>query len=317
MANKLESGQVKASPLQFALPVVEFTDYHVRGIIEHNLSALQISFLLFLLGNMDSDTGNIHQHRVSYLSKQLGCHPSQFYGTSGLIAVLNATGLVSLRMKNLKVCGKVIEPSKKRMKRKDEASHPYPLKFSMIHREALKCLIPRTASKTDMRFVLISALHCDLDTGALNTELRACQWADMIGVDRTSVERSVDRLTDWGIFQLKRDYVVSGCLNYTAMGHGFLKLSAEQKKAANAEAKENREKGLYDYKWIETQLCKFYGLNATGWMKRQLREAFDALVRPFLPKETSQPAASDPAETSVGSRRLSEVPVSVAMPTRS
>ena len=82
---------------------------------------------------------------------------------------------------------------------------------------------------------------------------------------------------------MTRDCVIIGKLLYTAMARGFLKLRAEQMKEEKAEAKTNRKPLCHDYEWIETLLAKFYGLNATGWMKSQLRDAYNYFVKPFVP----------------------------------
>ena len=277
----------KLSAINYALPAVEYTDKHVLGVIEHNLSFLQTSFFLNLLGNMSADTGILHGVRISQLAKRIGCTPSSFYGKDNLIDVMNATGMVTLYIKNKRVHGRIHEPPKKRGHK-----HPtYKLSISMTHRIALQGLLTNTEAKTIIRMLLILSMHCDLDTGEINTEKRACEWAEMIGVSRTSAERAIDWINEKGFAQLQRDYVVIGRLNYTAMARGFLRVYAEQQKERNAEKKtermEREKAGLPekpDYKDIELKLYRFYGLNATGWMKAQFKEAATYLLRGIVPE---------------------------------
>ena len=280
--NAQESGRLG---LNFALPAVEFTDRHVQGILEHDLSYSAIALLLYYLGNCDADKnkGFIHRHKIAYLAKVIGCKPQYFYGKNGLIAQLNATGMIQLKIKNLKVSGKIVEPPKKRAE--DRVSkHPYKLCISMIHRECLMALLPKTRSKAILLTMLILTMHCDLNSGELNTEFRASEIADMIDMDRTSVERAIDWLHENGFTEVTRDYVIEGRLPYTAMARGFLKMSAVRAKEEKAKAKEARKAGRDDYTWIETKLVKFFGINARGFMKSQLKEAFEYFIKPFLPK---------------------------------
>ena len=173
-----EAPERKCSSIDFALPAVEYTDRQLNAIIEHDLTALETKALLYFFGNCLTDSGILHKRRISFLAKQFGCHPSRFYGENGIIARLNATGLVKLKMKHLKLTGKIVEPPKQRAR--DKSDHQYPLRVSMIHKECLKGLLPNTNSKAVIRTLMLLTFHCDLDTGDLNTELRASTIADMI-----------------------------------------------------------------------------------------------------------------------------------------
>lgn len=260
---------INLSEINFAMPAVEYTDHTVKGIVEHDLSFLQTAFLLNLHGNMIAKSGVLHGVRVSKAAKRLGCDTSCFYGKDNLIDALNETGLVSLYMKNKKIHGRIHHPPKQR----GHKNPLYPLSVGMTHRICLQGLLTHTESKAVIRTLLMLSMHCDLATGAINTEKRPCEWAEMIGMSRTSVERAIDWINEHGFAQIERDYVVTGRLNYTAMAKGYLTVFAEQQKEQNTEGKGEREAGEVDMKEIELKLFKFYGLNATGWMRSHLIEA--------------------------------------------
>lgn len=279
------------SEINYSLPAVEYTDKHVQGIIDNDLTFLQTSFFLNLLGNMIANTGILHGARISKLAKRIGCTPSCFYGEDTLIDAINATGMATLYIKNKKVYGRIHEPPKKRTSNLKNESPIYPLAVSMTHRIALQGLLTHTEAKAVIRTLLILSMHCDLASGEINTEQRACEWADMIGLSRTSVERAIDWINEKGFAQLARDYVVIGYLNYTAMAKGFLTVYAEQQKELNAKAKSEaiarEEAGLPpkpDYKDIELKLHRFFGLNARGWMQVQLKEAAKYLLKGIVPE---------------------------------
>lgn len=278
--NRDDVSYTQLSEMNFALPAVEYTDFHVQGIIDNDLTFLQTSLLLNVLGNMSANTGILHGCRVSKLAKRLGCSTSCFYNKeNNLIDALNAMGMVTLYIKNKKVHGRIHNPPKKR----GHKNPLYRLSVSMTHRIALQELFSHTEAKAVIRILLMLSMHCDLNTGEINTEKRALEWAEMIGMSRTSVERAIDYLNEIGITQLKRDYVVTGHLRYTAMARGFL-LKYEDLKREQAEQKKADEKAgipvdKIDYKDIEAKLYRFYGLNATGWMKNQIVEAGKYLLR--------------------------------------
>lgn len=271
---------VKLSDINFSLPSVEYTDIVVKGIIDHDLTYLQTAFLLNLHGNMIADSGILHGVRISKAAKRIGCETSCFYGKDNLIDALNATGLVTLWMKNKKIHGRIFTPPKKRGY-KDPI---YPLSKSMTHRICLQGVMAHTESKAILRMLLMLSMHCHLPTGELNTEKRASEWAKMIGVSRTSAERAIDWLTEKGFAQLERDYIVVGRLNYTAMAKGFLTVFAQEEKEQKAKAKSDREAGYPDYKEIEQNLFKYYGLNASNWMKRHIHEAGKYLLKDVMPE---------------------------------
>lgn len=263
------------SKLNFAMPSVEYTDSTVKGITDHDLTFLQTAFLLNLHGNMIANTGVLHGVRISKAAKRLGCSTSCFYGKDNLMDALNATGLVSLYIKNKKIHGRIHQPPKKR----GHENPIYPLSVGMMHRVPLQGLLSHTAAKSVIRTLLILSMHCDLRTGEINTEKRACEWAEMIGLSRTSVERAIDWLTENGVAQLKRDYIVVGRLNYAAMAKGYLTVHAEKEKEKNKLRKIRGEAGEVDHKDIELKLYKFYGLNAKGWMRSHLMEAGKYLLK--------------------------------------
>ena len=259
----------RLAAINFALPAVEYTDAHVNAIIDNDLSVLQTSFFLQMLGSMNAETGVLHAHRVNKWATKLECHKSCFYGKHNLIDAINATGEITLYIKNKKIHGRVHNPPKKR----GHKNPLYSLSVSMTHRICLQGLLTNTEATTVIRMMLMLSMHCDLSTGEINVEKRAIEWGEMIGRSRTSAERAIDWITEHGYAQLERDYIVSGHLNYTAMAKGYLTVFAEQEKQRNAEAKADRKAGKPDYKDIEIKLYKYYGLNAKNWMESTLREA--------------------------------------------
>ena len=272
------SDYAQLSEINYAMPAVEYTDATVKGIIDHDLTSLQTAFLLNLHSNMIAESGVLHAVRISKAAERIGCHTSCFYGEDNLIDTLNATGLVTLEIRNKKIYGRIHHPPKKRGKK----NPLFPLSVSMTHRIALQGLLTHTESKSIIRMLLILSMHCDLDTGEINTEKRAEEWGDDIGVSRTSAERAIDWITEHGFAQIERDYIVFGHLNYTAMARGFLRVHAEMEEEQNAAKKRDRAMGIrqeIDYKEIELKLYKFYGLNAVGWMRSQLQEAGKFLLR--------------------------------------
>ena len=271
----------RLSEINFALPAVEYTDEHVQGIIAHDLTFLQTSFFLSLLGNMIANTGILHGCRISKLAKRLGCTVSCFYGENNLIDAINATGMATLTRRNKKIYGKIHQPPKQR----GPENLMYRLSVSMTHRVALQGILSHTEAKAVIRMLLILSMHCDLTSGEINTEKRACEWADMIGLSRTSAERAIDWLTEKGFAQLDRDYIVTGFLRYTAMAKGFLTRYAEEQKALNAQAKADRAEGKKkpDYVDIELKLFKFYGLNAKNWARHVLLDAGKYLLKGIIP----------------------------------
>lgn len=271
----MQTNYIKLSEINFAMPAVEYTDIVVNGIVEHDLTFLQTAFLLNLHGNMIAKSGILHGVRISKAAKRLGCNTSCFYGPRNLIDALNATGLVSLYIKNKKIHGRIFTPPKQR----GHKNPIYPLSVGMTHRICLQGLLTHTEAKAVIRTLLMLSMHCDLFTGEINTEKRACELAEMIGMSRTSVERAIDWITEHGFAQLERDYVVTGRLNYTAMAKGFLTVHAEQQKERNAKRKAEREAGEVDHNDIEMKLYKYYGLNAKGWMRSHLIEAGKYLLK--------------------------------------
>ena len=274
----MQTDYIKFSEMNYAMPAVEYTDSHVQGIIDNDLTFLQTSFFLFLLGNMIADSGILHGQKISKLSKKLGCHRSCFYGKDNLIDVINATGMATLYWKNKKIHGRIHTPPKKRGI-KDPI---YPLSKSMMHRICLQGVLMNTSSKSVIRMLLMLSMHCDLNTGEINTETRASEWAEIIGVSRTAAERAIDWITDHGFAQLDRDYIVTGQLNYTAMARGYLRVFAEERKELNKQAKADRKSEYPDYKQIELNLYKYYGLNAKNWMQHQIDAAGKYLLKGIM-----------------------------------
>ena len=213
---------------------------------------------------------------------------------------INATGMATLERRNKKIYGRIHKPPKQR----GHKNPIYKLSVSMMHRICLQGVLTHTASKTIIRILLILSMHCDLNTGEINTEKRACEWAETIGVSRTSAERAIDWIHAHGFAQLERDYVVTGRLNYTAMARGFLRVHAEQQKEMNAKKKADREAGRPDYKDIELKLYRFYGLNAVGWAKHYLKEAsrylLDGIMREAREKLAPQSEIREQIANSVG-----------------
>ena len=253
----------------FSLPAVEYTDRHVQSMIDHDLTALESKFLLRLLGNMDVNTGRIHGHRISKIAKHLKCGTPNFYKKdNNLITRLNATGEVELVRRNKKIYGRILNPPKKR----GHKAPLFPLAVSMIDRVALQGIF-ETDSKYKIRMMLMLSLHCDLNTGELNTEKRAYQWGDMIRCSRRTAERAIDWLYIKGWGDLKRDYVVTGRLEYTALARAFLTIHAEKRAEENRKKAERLEAGEVDYEAICSFLYRIYGINSTGLAQSQILTA--------------------------------------------
>ena len=152
----MKTDYIKLSELNYAMPAVEYTDTVVKGIIDHDLSYLQTSFLLNLHGNMIADSGILHGVRISKAAKRIGCHTSCFYGEDNLIDTLNATGLVTLTRRHKKVYGRIHNPPKKR----NHKNPIYKLSKSMMHRICLQGVLMHTESKAVIRVLLMLSMHC-------------------------------------------------------------------------------------------------------------------------------------------------------------
>ena len=272
--------------LNFALPAIQFSDRHVDGMTENDLSYTETLFLLHCLGNMGSKTGIIAEFTVAELAARFGVKPCNFYGKDGYISRLNATKMVALEIKHHKVCGRVRETPTKRKRNKKYPSR-YPLKVGLLHREHLKLLVSKTRKISVLRIFLMMALHTDKTSGALNTVLRPVEWGGLVGgYAHIICNRAVDLLIDLGLLTGQRTYVVKGWLPGVAMAEAFLFLSNEKGKAESEKKKTDA-----DYRRIEVDLLEFFGLNATGWLKSQLREAKRRLL--FWMKAEGRKALSD------------------------
>ena len=282
----------------FALPVIEFTDTHFDAIIQHDLTPLETAFLCYLLGNCDTQSGSIHKKRPTEIAAQLNCHVSTFYGERGLIERLNAAGVVSLKIKHKKLCGRILETPKKRAR--DKKRHtPHRLPIGMLHRQCVAGLIQRTQSKAVWRVMLWLAFNCDQTTGEINVEIRPTELAEHCGLHRTGVERAIDFIGNdaYGFASIGRDYIITGRMEYVAMGKAFLKRNATLKKEKAAADKKDRRGNGHTYSDIEMWLYKFFGINAKGFMKNVLVDAYKKLVEPYIPKPNTAEKPSAPKRT--------------------
>ena len=259
--------------LGFAMPAIQYSDRHFDGIIEYDLNYTESALLLDFLGNMEAETGIIHKRTVSEFAERHGVYPSNFYGKDGYIERLNATKMVKLKIKDHQLCGRVTEVPSKRMKNKKYRSK-YPLKKSVLCSDVLTLLLPLSRRKTVLRMVLCMALHVDKQTGELNTLQTTEAWGKLIGgIKRINCDRAVDFLIEVGILDATRRFVVQGRIPSVSMGNAFLLLFEEKRKQQQRIETETKKTYGYDYRGIITDLQKFFGLDAKGWMKQHLSEA--------------------------------------------
>ena len=267
------------SELDFSLPAVQMSDRHFDGILDNNLSYVETCLLIHCLGNMHTKTGVINQFTVSELSSRLKVSPGNFYGRNGYIARLNATKMVKLEIKHHKVCGKVCEPPNRRLRNKKYPSK-YPLKVTVWHREALRLMLPLSKKNTVLRLFLALSFHCDKQTGKLNTFKTAEQWGAICGgFKRINCDRAIDYLSDIGVCAIRRDYIVKGGLPFVAIGQAFLNIRKAQEKDRRKEEAIEKKASPWDYKQIERDLLYFFGINATGWGKTMLEQAYRKIVK--------------------------------------
>lgn len=270
-----------------ALPVVQYTDRHLDTIIAEDLSYTESMFFVHCLGNMIAKSGKLHEHSISDIAKKLGVQPCNFYGSDGYIAKLNRTGLVKLEIVDRRLTGSVVETATKR-KRDKKTKSKYPLAVGVMHREAFRVLVEKTRKKSVLRMMLIMGLHTDKTTGILNTIMRPVEWGKLIGdYSRIICDRAVDAMIAFGLVSMDRDYKVRGKMPFVALAEGFLKmkveLDKERRAKEKAERKERKKMGLAEdpekeYRVIEADLMKYFGLNAKGWTKAVLRQARERLL---------------------------------------
>lgn len=262
------------SPLSFALPALRFTDRQMQIML--NLSEAPLYLALFLIGNRCIKTGKIHEYRVRELAKKLGFKRETLYRA---VNVLNALGFAKLRLKHLKLSGRLLDSPEKRMKADDTVEAAYPLKIASLHRDYLKPLLDTRPTRSMIKLFLLAAFYCDETTGTLNTHLRGSEWAEKIGCDRTTAEKAFDRLAADGFLHTERDYVISGRHPGAAMGFWQIHLTAALKKQENAENKKRRKQDSQPYQNIEHFLLKCFGIDARGAAQVYINEAKAAVKK--------------------------------------
>lgn len=259
--------------MKLSLDVIQWTDQHLDKAIAHDLSDLQISTFLWIMGNYCAKTGVIHKFRASTAAAALGCAICSIHTS---ITKLNEAGLTDIVLYRKKFRGRIIGLPLVRLREKTEGN--YPLRVGKIHREALKALLPKIHGRgtVKMKLLLITGLHCDEETGQL-AELRPQEWGEKIGnKNRVAITRAFDLFNEAGIMQTETDYTVEGRLPFTALACNFFKID----KAAKKFHKE--ESAIRNFtQYCKTMLYKYFAIDATNWAKEQLQKAYTELIMPI------------------------------------
>lgn len=159
------------------------------------------------------------------------------------------------------------------------------LEAGMIHKDGMKLLLESTVEKdgqqkkataTFIRHAISESMNCDINTGTLHKK-RTCQWAELIGSERSYMDASVDFLTELGYHIAERDYYVTGTLPYTAYARATLEQKARMKrKIANGR---DALSSAIDFFRAEKVLRELYGFSiATLATPSKIMEAAKALL---------------------------------------
>lgn len=265
--NKPSFEAFSESLLSFALPVLKWTDRQMQLMLQMSIAPLILA--LYLLGNRCVKTGYIHEYRVSELAKRLGFERQTIYNA---IDVLNALGFAKLRIKNQKLSGKLLDSPTRREKDK-KAVDLYPLRVTTLHIDYLLPFLNASPTCARLKLFLASAFYCDDVTGEMNTEMRPKEWADILGCDRTTIEKQFDWILEKGFIQGKRDYVVTGRHPGVAMGYWQIKLTTLENEKEAQEKKKSRKNGIQPFEDILLLLRKIFGIDAKGWAYGHIAEA--------------------------------------------
>ena len=255
------------SALKFALPIIRWTDRQMRLML--SMSEAPLTLALFLLGNRLVKQGYIHQYRVSEIAKYVGFERQTIYSAMN---VLNALGFSRLRIKNKKLCGKILDSPTQRVK--DEAAKDlYPLKIATLHTDYLIPFLSASPSSLTLKQYLLVAFHCNESTGEINTEMRPVEWAEMLGCHRRTAEKNFDWIIEREFMCAKRDYVVIGRHPGVAMGHWQYVLTTLEKEKQTLESKKISKKGVKPFEDVLLTLRKLFGIDARGWAYGHIEEA--------------------------------------------
>lgn len=242
---------------KMSLNVVAISDAQFDIMLDEKFRKSYIRLALYLAANFNVNTGSIHRLRVSELARQTGVQGPTCYQ---FIKDANTCGFANLKIKNLKLTGKLKHFPKLRWKAEDEApAEINQMKVAIIHRDGIRTLMDGDATGSQMRLALAMAFRCDIRTGNIH-EKHPCTWAEIIRRDRTTVTRGLQKLNEIGYLQTKTDYVVEGRLPWTAFARGWF---AQQKIAQQKIAKGGAElKAKVEFLDAQRWLREGYGLCA-------------------------------------------------------
>ena len=262
--------------LSAALPVLKWTDRQMQLML--NMSIAPLTLAVFLLVNRSVKKGYIHKYRVRDLAKRLGFERQTLYTA---VNVLNTLGFAELKIKNLKLCGKILDSPAQRQKDKS-ASAPYPMQIATIHTEYLLPFLSASPPATRLKLFLLTAFYCDGSTGALNTEMRPVDWADLIGCHRRTAELQFDWMIERGFMHVTRDYVITGRHAGAAMGYWQLYLTSREQEKQTLQGKKNRKNGIKTHESVLSTLLKLFGIDARGWVSGHIEVAKHLLSEKIL-----------------------------------
>ena len=286
--------------LDYALLSEKQIDILCRKDIDWN--GHDIRFALYLSLNFNVNTRAVFKRKPSEIANELRFHPSFIYAS---MKKMNASGYAELFIENKKITGKLKHTAKEAFALEtDEPPEQDVLDFvgkadkltaSMIDKNAVQLLIEAKLTPSQMLVALMLPLHCTLATGEVD-EIRTQAIADRIGYHRTTVDRAIDRLNDIGYCQLKRDYVLSGRLNYTAYAYQQSRLKKEAKAAADANPVSTQNYAMKYAKAVEL-LKKGYGIVSEAFLKSRaevvelaamLSKKWTPRVKPDAPKRQTR-----------------------------
>lgn len=261
----------KKTSIPTAMEVAVWSDDQFAIARKHNFSGMMCAWISFMLLNCKASNGSIHKYTPAQIASFLGCDIITVYE---MLRKINASGIASLKLKHLKVVGRLKYMAKQRLAEEEAlVGDPHNLKTAMIHREGIELLIANKVPGSDWKLAIAMALNCHLRTGELH-EKRPDRWKDFIGVKHeTTVRRSLKRLNAIGFLETRTEYLVFGRIPFTAMARAYFEINERQRlmerqgmadKAKHFGAKAKRL--LYEAYGIvlkattpETAIKKFYG----------------------------------------------------------
>lgn len=275
--------QVDAAQVKFSMPVVMFTWEYLRAMIVHKLGRIPCLLFLYVLGNMNASTGTVYKFKVKTLAEWLGCDRQAIY-----IAMrqLRKAGLVALHLRFGTVSGKVLGKPPTRVlalyeveqEKEDESPcgessfyAPHALPVGSIHYTGVQTLIAGKTTGAWIRLVMAGALNIDMQTGELK-EKRPQEWGDLAGIHRTWATKGFEHLNEIGFSQVKVDYDVVGRFPFVSLANGVFQI----KRLADEDPR-YRDDYKDDHKRKVVALYEAYGIEATGWAKEMIENAWRLL----------------------------------------